>query len=534
MQRGISLAHKCLILFGCAATAILVGALIVPWVGSVTLVREFQVEVASQLADAWLQDRIALGTLRTVSTAEGLDESQLPSGVQLTWIPAAAIDVQAEPDSFVSRAWAAFTAADGPTFLAHTVDIDGAEAVYYAKPITASRLRALGDPSVVDFSAGVTSDGADPVRGILVVTRGTQFGAQLLERSRTVLIVTGLIAALAAIIVFWVILIRLIFSPVRRLRRVMDRIAKGDTSARAKIHTGDEFEALATGFNEMLDRIEQTQDHLRRMNESLDLKVSELAEANIGLWESSKFKSEFLANVSHELRTPLNSIIGFAELLQEYAREQGDERRLRYLDNIVTSGRGLLEMINELLDMAKIEAGRLEVHLEPTSVQDVIEGIVRIMHPQAKKKSIDLQVDVQGDLPTVQTDPGKFQQILYNLLSNAIKFTPDQGRVVLFARKVDNASTPSIEVQVQDSGPGVPADLQDVIFDKFRQIESGHTKTHAGTGLGLAICRELAELLHAELSLSSPPGQGAVFTLIVPEHPQATRRRGLMETSTNE
>ena len=534
MQRGISLAHKCLILFGCAATAILVGALIVPWVGSVTLVREFQVEVASQLADAWLQDRISLGTLRTVSTAEGLDESQLPSGVQLTWIPAAAIDVQAEPDSFVSQAWRAFTSDEPPSFLARAIEIDGAEAVYYAKPITASRLRALGDPSVSDFSAGVTSDSADPVRGILVVTRGTQFGAELLERSRTVLIVTGLIAAMAAIVVFWVILVRLIFSPVRRLRRVVDRIGKGDTSARAKIHTGDEFEALATGFNEMLDRIEETQGHLRRMNESLDLKVSELAEVNIGLWESSKFKSEFLANVSHELRTPLNSIIGFAELLQESAREQGDERRLRYLDNIVTSGRGLLEMINELLDMAKIEAGRLEVHLEPTNVPDIIEGIARIMHPQAKKKSINLQLDMQRDLPSVQTDPGKFQQILYNLLSNAIKFTPEHGRVVIRAEHLGTPGTPSIRVEVEDSGPGVPEDLHDVIFEKFRQIESGHTKTHAGTGLGLAICRELAEMLRAELSMSSPPGQGAVFTLIVPEQPEATRRRGLMEAGANE
>ncbi len=527
MQHGISLAHKCLILFGCAATAILVGALIVPWVGSVTLIREFQVEVASQLADAWLQDRISLGTLRTGSTSTVPDDSSIPAGVQLTWIPAASIDTHADPDSFVSRAWNAFNGPNPPTFLAETRDDGDRELVRFAKPITASKLRAIGDPSLTDFSAGVTSAAADPARGMLLVSRGTQFGAALLERSRSVLVITGLVAAFAAICVFWIILVRLIFSPVRRLRRVVDRIGDGDTAARANIHTGDEFEALATGFNLMLDRIDETQDRLRRMNENLDLKVSELAEVNIGLWESSRFKSEFLANVSHELRTPLNSIIGFAELLQDDAREHKDERRLRYLDNIVTSGRRLLEMINELLDMAKIEAGRLEVHCENVSIPDIIEGITGIMEPQARKKSITLHLDVDDDLPPVHTDPGKVQQILYNLLSNAIKFTPDNGDIHLIAQLKDNR----MQLNVQDSGPGIPDDLQDVIFEKFRQIESGHTRAHAGTGLGLAICKELAGMLQAELSVSSMPGDGATFTLNVPLRQEATRRRGLMEAT---
>jgi two-component system sensor histidine kinase BarA len=527
MQRGISLAHKCLILFGCAATAILVGALIVPWVGSVTLVREFQVEVASQLADAWLQDRISLGTLQTGPTTSLPDASTIPTGVQLTWIPAASVDTQADPDSFVSRAWLAFTGLNPPPFLAETEDDGDRELVRFAKPITASKLRAIGDPSLTDFSAGVTSTDADPARGMLLVTRGTQFGAALLERSRAVLVITGLIAAVASIVVFWIILVRLIFSPVRRLRRVVDRIGDGDTAARANIRTGDEFEALATGFNAMLDHIDETQARLERLNENLDLKVSELAEVNIGLWESSRFKSEFLANVSHELRTPLNSIIGFAELLQDDAKERKDERRLRYLDNIVTSGRRLLEMINELLDMAKIEAGRLEVHCEQVSIPDIIEGIAGIMEPQAGKKSITLHIDLANAMPAAHTDPGKVQQILYNLLSNAIKFTPDHGDIHLCGALEGDY----ICLHVKDSGPGIPDDLQDVIFEKFRQIESGHTRAHAGTGLGLAICRELAGMLQAELSVSSTLGQGATFTLRIPLKQHTTRRRGLMETA---
>ena len=525
MQRGISLAHKCLLLFGCAAVVILVGALIVPWVGSVRLVHAFQTEVASQLADAWLQDRIALGTLRPGVPDQVHDDSHIPEGVELTWVPASAIDTHTDPDSFVSRAWAAFTGPDPPEDLSETVDLGTGQYVRWAKPVTASRLRSLGDPSVSDFSAGITTSGADPVRGVLLVTRGTAFGAALLERIRTTLIITGLVAAGLAMVVFWLILVRLIFSPVRRLRRVVDRVGDGDTAARAAIETGDEFETLATGLNAMLDHIERTQGHLQRMNESLDLKVNELAEANIGLWESSRFKSEFLANVSHELRTPLNSIIGFAELLQDAAAKEGDERRLRYLDNIVTSGRGLLEMINELLDMAKIEAGRLELHVEPTSVTDIIEGISGIMEPQASRKAVDLRLQVEADLPTLQTDPGKVQQILYNLISNAIKFTPEAGRVDVRAAVDGNL----MRLQVADTGPGIPADLIDVIFEKFRQIESGHTRTHAGTGLGLAICRELADMLQATLTVASTPGDGATFTLEIPLEPAAPARRGLMD-----
>ena len=526
MQRGISLAHKCLILFGCAAVAILVGALIVPWVSSVRLVHEFQTEVASQLADAWLQDRISLGTLSGGGTDTVHDDTTVPNGVQLTWIPAGSIDAQAEPDSFVSRAWLQFNGPDPPAYLSETHDVNGDQFVQFAKPITASRLRSLGDPGVGDFSAGVTSAQADPIRGVLLVARDTQFGAALLERIRTTLIITGLVAAALAVFVFWVILVRLIFSPVRRLRRVVDRIGDGDMAARADIQTRDEFETLATGFNSMLDQIDKSQSHLRRMNESLDLKVTELAEANIGLWESSRFKSEFLANVSHELRTPLNSIIGFTELLHDDAKENADERRLRYLDNILTSGRGLLEMINELLDMAKIEAGRLELHVEPTSVGDIVEGIAAIMEPQARKKSISLEIQVDTQLQTIQSDPGKVQQILYNLVSNAIKFTPEHGTVTVRCDSDDM----HVHLLVIDTGPGIPDDLKDVIFEKFRQIESGHTRAHAGTGLGLAICRELAQMLQAELTVDSTHGQGATFTLRIPHAPEQPSRRGLMDS----
>jgi signal transduction histidine kinase len=319
--------------------------------------------------------------------------------------------------------------------------------------------------------------------------------------------------------VFHFILTKLILSPVRTLRATAERVQAGDLRTRANIRTGDEFEQLSSAFNTMLDRLEQDQSQLKSLNETLDFKVSELAEANVGLFESNKLKSEFLANVSHELRTPLNSIIGFAELLEEIARSEAEAnpKRLRYIGNILTSGRSLLEMINDLLNMAKIESGRMEVNIEPTSVGDLIDGLSGLMRPAAEGKQITLRTVIGQRLPAIETDPGKLQQILYNFVANAIKFTPIGGTVTVSADRVtrqDNSA--GVRVAVADSGPGIPFDMQDVIFEKFRQVDASHTRQHEGTGLGLAICKELAQLLGAAVSFVSEPGRGATFFVDLP------------------
>ena len=223
--------------------------------------------------------------------------------------------------------------------------------------------------------------------------------------------------------------------------------------------------------------------------------------------------------MSHELRTPLNSIIGFAELLDEIARNDpnADPKRVRYIGNILQSGRNLLEMINELLQMAKIEAGRLEVTIGPTSVKDICEGLAAIMRPQSMQKNIAVQVLVEESVTGVESDPGKLQQILYNFVSNAIKFSPDGTRVTIGARRIVNGQgIDCVRIEVTDQGPGIPLDMQDTIFEKFRQVDASHTRAHSGTGLGLAICRELAERLGARVSLASVPGSGATFAVEVP------------------
>ena len=165
--------------------------------------------------------------------------------------------------------------------------------------------------------------------------------------------------------------------------------------------------------------------------------------------------------------------------------------------------------------MAKIEAGRMEVNVEPTSITDLVDGMINIMTPQARLKSISLERTLEKNMPPVETDPGKLQQILYNFLSNAIKFTPNEGRVTLEAsRLLDDPGRPLLRLAVTDTGPGISPDMQDIIFEKFRQGDASHTREFTGTGLGLAICRELAEMLQAEVGVESNAGEGATFVVV--------------------
>lgn len=535
MVSGISLANKCQLLFGFAVIVILTAALSVPWARTTSLVRDSQVEVARQLSDAWLKDRIQLGTIESPGSLPSkiddfLTHPENTPVLRMTLVRVEEIEPEEKAGSFLAAALRRFR--DNPDRDAYTttVKVDGKIVYRYARPIRESQMQAIRDRAVTGFRGGaIMPELNDPLRSILVIDRTSQFAEGQLLTSRVFIITAGILATVMAGLVFWFILTKLILSPVRRLRETTEKVQAGDLRIRSQIKTGDEFETLSDAFNLMLGRLEQGQAQLKALNQSMDLKLTELSEANVGLYESNRFKSEFLANVSHELRTPLNSIIGFAELLEEIANSEpnANPKRLRYIGNILSSGRSLLEMINELLDMAKIEAGRMEVNVEPTSVGDLIEGLVGIMRPQAEAKQMTVRAVIAQRLPVVETDPGKLQQILFNFMSNAIKFTPAGGTVTISADRVtrqDNAA--GVRLAVADTGPGIPYDMQDVIFEKFRQIDASHTREHTGTGLGLAICRELAQMLHATVSFVSEPGRGATFFVDLPlthqpEAPQA-------------
>jgi signal transduction histidine kinase len=196
-----------------------------------------------------------------------------------------------------------------------------------------------------------------------------------------------------------------------------------------------------------------------------------------------------------------------------------DAKTLRYINNILQSGRSLLDLINELLDLAKIEAGRMEVRSEPLVVSDMFEGLTNILRPLLEQKDLTFAPAVAPDVPILQTDPGKLQQVLYNFLSNAIKFSPAGGRIAIVATREGSAE--QVRVAVIDQGPGIPPEKQSVIFEKFRQLDGGVTRAHGGSGLGLAISRELAHLLGGTIGVKSNPGEGATFWISLPVRIQA-------------
>ncbi len=320
-------------------------------------------------------------------------------------------------------------------------------------------------------------------------------------------------AGVLAMLLFQLIAQRMFLRPLRQLRRSADKVAKGNIEVRSHIHTGDEFEQLSDTFNSMLARLSDAREQLQAINRSLDVKLEEVSQANVALSEANRLKSEFLANVSHELRTPLNSIIGFAELLAEIAKRQNHERGAKYSENILHSGRGLLEIINDLLDLAKIEAGKVVMHIDKTSASVICADLLRLTTPLTDSKNLQVQLEIAQDIPLLETDGGKLQQILHNLLSNAIKFTPSGGQIRVEA---EMTSDDSFAVSVMDNGPGISKKDQEHIFDKFTQVDTSATRPHGGAGLGLAIAKELASLLGGEITLTSELGKGSAFTLIIP------------------
>lgn len=493
MARGISLANKCQLLFGAAVVLIVTAALFGPWlrVGSII-------------------DQSELGALRDFAAVE----ADAPGDLLVQRISAGAVEAISS-DEFIEAAFEFFRSDPERTEHSEAIWEDGDRVYRFARPVRAE-------------------DGS--VESIVVVRHRAPRAAGRLFVNRLFLLSAGLMAGGLAVLVFYLITTRLILSPVRSLKDTAELIIEGDPDARAEIKTGDEFEQLADAFNGMLAGLEEKREQLRAANQSLDLKVTRLEQANLALHEAAKLKGDFIAAVSHELRTPLNSIIGFAELLQEIAerdqaaglvRDQDEwQKRKRYLDNIVAAGRNLLEMINELLDMAKIEAGKMDLHVELMSVSEACDGLMALIRPQAERKRITLIYETAGGrapddgadaTPIIETDPRKFQQIIFNFLSNAVKFTPENGTVTLRSERLIGGDGESrVRVSVIDTGPGIANEDQDRIFEKFTQIESGHTRLHAGTGLGLAIARELTQMIQGEIQLISEPGRGSMFSLIVP------------------
>ncbi|MGD9854352.1 MAG: sensor histidine kinase [Planctomycetaceae bacterium] len=355
--------------------------------------------------------------------------------------------------------------------------------------------------------------------------------------NNALLIIIALVTASLAMTAQYAIVRYVIVKPLLHLKDVSDAIAHGELDQRADIRTGDEFEELSHAFNRMLRHLVTVQDELKDVNNDLDSKVDELAQANLSLHEMNKIKSEFLATMSHELRTPLNSILGFSDVLS--GADNLSPRQRQFLKNIAMSGQHLLILINDILDLAKIEAGKMDLHVVEFSVSDLVERLTSNIRPLAERKNIELRWEVDERLPDAHQDAGKLQQILNNLLSNAVKFTPEGGRIYVEAlwepAEADAARDRTreahdqfgseagwVQLVVADTGVGIPLDDQELVFEKFRQgtLNPGDrdalTREHEGTGLGLSIVKELSRLLKGEIMLESEFGKGSTFTVRVP------------------
>lgn len=248
---------------------------------------------------------------------------------------------------------------------------------------------------------------------------------------------------------------------------------------------------------------------------------AKLQEATHRAEEASRYKSDFLANMSHELRTPLNSIIGFSELLQTQTYGALNEKQTRHVNNILASGRHLLTLINDILDLSKVEAGRLELHLEPFGLPEMLRAALADIRPQADAKDVQLHLELADALPRLTADPVRFKQILYNLLSNAVKFTLAGGRVTVAARSHGEG----VELRVADTGIGIAAEDLPKLFRVFTQLEAPSAKRHQGTGLGLALTKKFVELHGGTIEVSSDgPGQGTTFIIRLPMAPPGETR----------
>jgi signal transduction histidine kinase/CheY-like chemotaxis protein len=246
--------------------------------------------------------------------------------------------------------------------------------------------------------------------------------------------------------------------------------------------------------------------------------VGQLDEKNQQLEVASRHKSEFLAQMSHELRTPLNAVIGFSEVLLERLFGELNEKQEEYLRDILGSGRHLLSLINDVLDVSRVEAGRMELELRDLDVERVIEDALILVREQAAKRGQTVALDIDPDVPHARGDERRIKQVVANLLGNAVKFTPEGGRIVVGARRTGD----TVQVFVTDDGIGVAAGDQARIFEAFSQASSGPQPKPEGTGLGLTLSRQIVELHGGRLWLESRPGEGSTFTFSLPMRSETT------------
>jgi signal transduction histidine kinase len=324
-----------------------------------------------------------------------------------------------------------------------------------------------------------------------------------------------LVAFLLLAIATSALLARKLVRPIESIQAAAAKIGSGALNQRIEVPSHDELGALAEEFNRMAARLGDSYSNLEQKvqerTRELATALSELDEKGRELEAASRHKSEFLANMSHELRTPLNAILGFSQVLREELFGDVNEKQEEYLDDIFSSANHLLALINDVLNLAKVEAGQVELEVAPFSLREALEGGVVMVRERAMRDGVRVSLTAVPDADIVTGDARRVRQVIFNLLSNAVKFTPTGGAVDVRAAQVDG----ELRISVADTGPGIPREDHERIFEEFQQTDAG-VEQGEGTGLGLALSKRLVELHGGRIWVDTELGRGSTFVFTLP------------------
>ena len=368
-----------------------------------------------------------------------------------------------------------------PLYEGPTIAIDD-EATIEAMLPTRARAERLASDLATD-AAGL-ANGTRQETQDLIARNASSFAS---SRALFIGVAAGalILALLLGFVLSWSVI-----GPIQSIDSRLAAIASGDFSGRVEVQNRDELGALGANVN--------------RMNDELHRLYTELEAA-------SQHKSDFLANMSHELRTPLNAVIGFSQVLRDEMVGPVNEKQAEYLDDITSSGNHLLSLINDVLDLSKVEAGQVELEVRPFSLREALNRGVVMVREHASEDGVRIALDADRDVDVVDGDERRIKQVIFNLLSNAVKFTPSGGEVDVSATRVNG----EVRVSVADTGPGVAPEDRERIFEEFQQSDTGDGYRE-GTGLGLALSKRFVELHGGRIWLESEVGHGSTFTFSLP------------------
>ncbi len=433
----------------------------------------------------------------------------------------------------IAAAGPGFTELNYPATTKESISIIHAEderSVLFRAPILQNEMEISDFPEMETEMAVQSTAQAPMVIGWVAVELSKE---ATLQRQRQVIVqiaaitIFGLLVSLIAA----VRLGRKIIDPIVQLTDTVEQLERGDLSTRADTSADAEMLTLENGINAMAKALQAAQENLQdEVNHAtselratlieLEKKNSELDIERGNAEEANQSKSQFLANMSHELRTPLNAIIGYSEMLEEEAEQAGHNVYIPDVQKVNTAGKHLLSLINDILDLSKVEAGKMTLYLETAEIPSVIKYTASTIRPIAAQNDNELVLDYPNDIGSMRMDVTKVRQVLFNLLSNACKFT-EHGEIKLSARRMEMGGQDWVEFKVSDTGIGMTPEQMENLFEAFSQADATITRKYGGTGLGLTLCKRFSELMGGEINVRSQSGEGSTFIMILPAEPAA-------------